>query len=92
MYFNIVLMLRAVSRLGPYLEAYDYCSTGTHEDDYLTQEKVSRVVNFAKRVGQFDEGILFRGENANVCVVIFSFNIPFRLIYLDIEGRIQNAL
>jgi len=66
MYFNTVLMLRAVSRLGPYLGAYDYCSTGTHEDDQETLAKVGRLVQTAKRVGRFDEGLLFQGENANI--------------------------
>ncbi|KAF8070640.1 hypothetical protein FPV67DRAFT_1488144 [Lyophyllum atratum] len=66
MYFNTVLLLRAVSRLGPYLSAYDYCSTGTHEDDQETLSRISKVVNIAQNVGRFDETILFRGENANV--------------------------
>ncbi|KAG6903086.1 hypothetical protein C0995_006273 [Termitomyces sp. Mi166 len=65
-YFNTVLLLRAVSRLGPYLSAYDYCSTGTHEDDQVTLDKVNKVVNIARNVGRFDETVLFRGQNANV--------------------------
>ncbi|GLB37617.1 putative endoplasmic Reticulum Oxidoreductin 1 (ERO1) [Lyophyllum shimeji] len=66
MYFNTVLLLRAVSRLGPYLSVYDYCSTGTHEDDQETLSRISKVVNIAQNVGRFDETVLFRGENANV--------------------------
>ncbi|RDB25485.1 Endoplasmic reticulum oxidoreductin-1 [Hypsizygus marmoreus] len=65
-YFNAVLLLRAVSRLGPYLSAYDYCSTGNHEDDRETLANLSKVVSIAQDVGKFDETILFRGENANV--------------------------
>ncbi|THH31787.1 hypothetical protein EUX98_g2413 [Antrodiella citrinella] len=65
-YFNVVLLLRAVSRIGPYLSAYDYCGTGTHEDDAYTLEKLGQVVNIAQTVGKFDETVLFRGENANV--------------------------
>ncbi|KAG5638881.1 hypothetical protein H0H81_009184 [Sphagnurus paluster] len=65
-YFNTVLLLRAVSRLGPYLSAYDYCSTGTHEDDQETLSRISKVVNIAQNVGRFDETVLFRGENANI--------------------------
>ncbi|KAJ7595030.1 hypothetical protein C8J56DRAFT_928239 [Mycena floridula] len=65
-YFNTVLLLRAVARLGPYLSAYDYCSTGNHEDDAETNLKLSHVLNIAQRAGQFDETVLFRGENANV--------------------------
>ena len=65
-YFNTVLLLRAIARLGPYLSAYDYCSTGTHEDDAITLEKLGKVIKIANEVGSFDESILFRGENANV--------------------------
>ncbi|KAL1705002.1 hypothetical protein EV121DRAFT_204574 [Schizophyllum commune] len=65
-YFNTVLMLRAVARLGPYLEAYDYCAFGKHEDDEETLSKLHNVIDTAQTVGKFDETVLFRGENANV--------------------------
>ena len=68
MYFNTVLMLRAVARLGPYLSKYDYCSSGTHEEDEYTQSKLSRVIELANVVGKFDESVLFQGENANVSI------------------------
>lgn len=71
-YFDTVLVLRAMARLGPYLSAYDYCSTGTHEEDVYTLEKLNSVIDIAKRVGQFDESVLFRGENANVCCYTLS--------------------
>lgn len=71
-YFDTVLVLRAMARLGPYLSAYDYCSSGTHEEDAYTLEKLDSVIDIAKRVGQFDESVLFRGENANVCCYISS--------------------
>jgi len=65
-YFNTVLLLRAVARIGPYLSAYDYCAQGTHEDDAETLEKVAKVITMASDVGSFDETVLFRGENANI--------------------------
>ena len=65
-YFNTVLMLRAIERLRPYLAAYDYCSNGSHEDDEVTLEKLSTIAKIAHEVGRFDETVLFRGENANV--------------------------
>lgn len=65
-YFNTVLLLRAVARIGPYLSAYDYCALGTHEDDAETLEKIAKVVSMASDVGKFDETVLFRGDNANV--------------------------
>lgn len=65
-YFNTVLVLRAIERLGPYLTNYDYCSTGNHVDDAATQYKLQQVVKLAQKAGRFDETVLFRGENADV--------------------------
>ncbi|KAJ3880501.1 hypothetical protein F5051DRAFT_399555 [Lentinula edodes] len=65
-YFNTVLLLRAVARLGPYLSAYDYCSTGTRQDDVETKGLLLNVISIAQKAGKFDESALFRGENANV--------------------------
>ena len=75
-YFNTVLLLRAVARIGPYLSAYDYCALGTHEDDAQTLEKVTKVVEIASEVGRFDETTLFRGENANVRPSCSSYPMP----------------
>ena len=65
-YFNTVLLLRAVARLGPYLSAYDYCASGTHEDDVITYNRLEKVIEIARVAGKFDETALFKGENANV--------------------------
>ncbi|KAF8160831.1 hypothetical protein B0H34DRAFT_698292 [Crassisporium funariophilum] len=65
-YFDTILLLRAVARLSPYLSAFDYCSSGKHEDDAETLQTLSKVIDIAKNVGKFDETVLFRGENANV--------------------------
>jgi ERO1-like protein beta len=65
-YFNTVLLLRAVARLGPYLSAYDYCASGTHEDDVITYSRLEKVIEIARVAGKFDETALFKGENANV--------------------------
>jgi ERO1-like protein beta len=59
-------MLRAVSRLGPYLSAYDYCSEGSRADDVETKSILQNVIGIAEKAGRFDETVLFRGENANV--------------------------
>jgi ERO1-like protein beta len=72
-----VLLLRAVSRIGPYLRDYDYCSMSvpTHHDHVLAEDiqeetttlaTLSKVIDIAEHVGKFDERVLFRGENANV--------------------------
>ncbi|THG99361.1 hypothetical protein EW026_g2962 [Hermanssonia centrifuga] len=68
-YFNTVLLLRAVARIGPYLSAYDYCGIpDTHpgEADAFTLEKLKDVVSIAQNVGRFDETVLFKGENAAI--------------------------
>lgn len=70
-YFDAVLLLRAVARLYPYLDAYDYCSTpeGVHEHDggnVKTKALLEDVMTIAKKVGKFDESLLFKGANANV--------------------------
>jgi ERO1-like protein beta len=65
-YFNTVLLLRAVARLGPYLSAYDYCASGTHEDDAITYDRLKKILEIAGVAGKFDETALFKGENANV--------------------------
>lgn len=79
-YFNTVLLLRAVARLAPYLSEYDYCTLlGNNltphdhpqspelEDEIRTLARLNDVINIAKHVGKFDERVLFRGANANVC-------------------------
>jgi len=70
MYFNLVLLLRAVSRAGPYLEAYDV-STGDLQLDAQTRTGLQKVVETAKggeegRGEVFDEGGMFKGEDALV--------------------------
>ncbi|KAI0321165.1 endoplasmic oxidoreductin [Amylostereum chailletii] len=65
-YFNTVLLLRAVARIGPYLSAYDYCSSGTHEEHASTVEMLRQVIDIATATGKFDETVLFRGANAPV--------------------------
>jgi ERO1-like protein beta len=67
-YFNTVLLLRAISRIGPYLSAYDICSSDLHSEYHLDEAQVKdqlhSVVSIADRVGMFDESILFKGDNA----------------------------
>ncbi|EMD37875.1 hypothetical protein CERSUDRAFT_83620 [Gelatoporia subvermispora B] len=71
LYFDTVLLLRAVARLGTYLSAYDYCGTGTHEDDAATLAMLGKVIGIARAVGKFDETVLFRGEDADILKVEF---------------------
>ncbi|KIY44450.1 endoplasmic oxidoreductin-1, partial [Fistulina hepatica ATCC 64428] len=64
MYFNAVLLLRAVSRLEPFV--FDYCSSGTAEDDAETRLRLERVMSIAHKVGKFEENALFRGNDAKM--------------------------
>ena len=91
-YFNTVLLLRAVSRLGPYLSEYDYCSTGTHEEDAQTKSLLGNIVNIAHQVGRFDEKLMFAGEDANVSQAP-SVRIPSpSRVYTGLEAGIQGPL
>ncbi|KAH7888535.1 hypothetical protein F5I97DRAFT_710907 [Phlebopus sp. FC_14] len=76
-YFDTVLLLRAVARIAPYLSDYDYCSMSelashddVHQSDLVdesrTLTRLDNVITVAKHVGKFDERVLFRGENANI--------------------------
>lgn len=51
----------------------------THPSDFgeelRTLARLDNVMNIAKRVGKFDERVLFRGENANVCVVFPNLSV-----------------
>lgn len=69
MYFNTVILLRAISRAGPYLAAYDLSTgAGQEETTTLTTQLLNQVIAVADSVGQFDETSLFRGEDAKVGV------------------------
>lgn len=76
MYFNLVLMLRAVSRAAPYLEMYDV-KTGDLELDRQSTEGIRGIVQLAKgdksRGEMFDETDLFRGEDALVSAQTLHF-------------------
>ena len=62
MLFRSVLLLRAVSRVGPYLSAYNL----DNEDEPTTNALLRGVIDLANNVGAFDETSLFRGEDAKV--------------------------
>ncbi|KAG8923225.1 hypothetical protein FRC02_011282 [Tulasnella sp. 418] len=61
-YFNTVLLLRAVSRAGKYLEAYDVSLEGDGGSPRLLKE----VIDMAGNIPSFDETALFQGEDANI--------------------------
>jgi len=91
-YFNTVLLLRAVARLGPYLSAYDYCASGTHEEHLVTYSRLEKVLEIAKFAGKFDETALFKGENANVSIHADAPLVPLRGSRAGPKRGIQAAL
>jgi ERO1-like protein beta len=65
MYLNTVLLLRAVSRVGPFLSAYNLDS----ERESKTNALLTDVLSIAKAVGAFDEKALFAGNDAKVRIM-----------------------
>ncbi|OCF35197.1 endoplasmic oxidoreductin 1 [Kwoniella heveanensis BCC8398] len=74
-YFNAVLLLRAVARAAPYLRAYDIATAPTlgsgvkagRESDRLAKDRLDEVLRLADggEMGKgFDEGDFFTGEDA----------------------------
>ncbi|KZT61993.1 endoplasmic reticulum oxidoreductin 1 [Calocera cornea HHB12733] len=81
-YFNTVLLLRALTRLEPYLAAYDI-RTGDSKADSETKQMLTSVMDIAKRVGRFDERGLFKGENAELMKE--QFKATFRNVSLIMD-------
>jgi len=63
-YFNSVLLLRALARVEPWLAAYDLCAFDGEQEK--TKEILGNVLSIAKKTGRFDETLLFQGENAQI--------------------------
>lgn len=69
MYFNTVLLLRAVSRIEPFLSAYNLDS----EHEPKTNALLTNVLDIAKSVGTFDETALFSGSDAKVSIMLLAY-------------------
>ncbi|KAL3422140.1 endoplasmic Reticulum Oxidoreductin 1 [Phlyctema vagabunda] len=67
LYFNYALVLRAVTKLGPYLQDYTFC-TGDPVQDMLTKAKVQSVTSHAAdQPAIFDESLMFvNGEGPSL--------------------------
>ncbi|KUJ24336.1 endoplasmic oxidoreductin [Mollisia scopiformis] len=67
LYFNYALVLRAVTKLGPYLKDYTFCS-GDPQQDRDTKAKVQALSSKAGTVPQiFDESLMFvNGEGPSL--------------------------
>ncbi|KAJ2797929.1 endoplasmic oxidoreductin-1 [Coemansia helicoidea] len=61
MYFNFVLLTRAIQKMAPYIAAYDY-TTGGAGDDLAVKRLVPKMLRAVQRAGPvFDERELFSG-------------------------------
>lgn len=91
-YFNTVILLRAVSRIGPFLSAYGV----EREAESKTQALLSEVLSIAKVAGGFDESSLFRGNDAQVCLaslfIYYKYKYLTDLMSVDSERRIQRSV
>ncbi|KAF3021503.1 endoplasmic oxidoreductin-1 [Neopestalotiopsis sp. 37M] len=67
LYFNYALITRAISKIGPYLDDYTFC-TGDPSQDSATKSKVAAVVQAAlKQPEIFDESLMFKnGEGPSL--------------------------
>jgi ERO1-like protein beta len=67
LYFNYALVLRAVTKLGPYLKDYTFCS-GDPWQDRITKQKVQALTSQAGTAPQiFDESLMFvNGEGPSL--------------------------
>lgn len=67
LYFNYALVLRAVAKLGPYLQTYTFCS-GDPSQDASTKQKVQDLTTQAAAAPQiFDESLMFvNGEGPSL--------------------------
>lgn len=67
LYFNYALVLRAVTKLGPYLKSYTFCS-GDPAQDRITKAKVQELTTKAAAAPQiFDESLMFvNGEGPSL--------------------------
>lgn len=67
LYFNYALLTRAITKLGPHLQSYTFC-TGDQDQDSATKAKVLAVTKAASSVPQiFDESLMFKnGEGPSL--------------------------
>ncbi|KAK7461944.1 endoplasmic oxidoreductin-1 [Stygiomarasmius scandens] len=67
-YFNVVLLLRAIARLAPHLAVYDY------QMSTLDPKILDRVFSLAHKAGRFDENVMFNGKDADALKEEFKYH------------------
>jgi hypothetical protein len=65
-YFTYALLLRAVKKVGPYLDKYEY-RTGNPQEDEKTRLMVQDFIKSADSCpSTFDENLMFKGPEAQI--------------------------
>ena len=78
LYFNYVVVLRAVTKLSEYLDAYTYCS-GDPQQDAFTQRKVRSLIAAAQLASPtFDESRMFDPNDPTIIGLKSEFRQRFQ--------------
>ncbi|CAG8487719.1 7759_t:CDS:10 [Ambispora gerdemannii] len=66
-YFNYVVLLRAISKLSPYLRGYEFCAGGGRDEDTKVKNMVTELTNAAVSChGTFDEKLMFASDESRL--------------------------
>jgi ERO1-like protein beta len=78
LYFDYVVVLRAITKLSSYLDSYSYCS-GDPAQDLFTQEKVHSLITTAQITApSFDESRMFDPNDPTIVGLKAEFRERFR--------------
>jgi Endoplasmic Reticulum Oxidoreductin 1 (ERO1) len=78
LYFNYVVVLRAVTKLSSYLDSYTYCSGDPTQDEF-TKDKVNSLITAAQLAApSFDESRMFDPNDPTIFGLKGEFRERFR--------------
>ncbi|KAJ1966027.1 endoplasmic oxidoreductin-1 [Dipsacomyces acuminosporus] len=85
-YYNFILLTRAIQKMEPYISSYDY-RIGSPKDDKAVKMLMPKVLKEVKRAGLvFDDGELFLGPNGRVLKNEFKQNFRNISKIMDCTG------
>ncbi|KAJ2144085.1 endoplasmic oxidoreductin-1 [Coemansia sp. RSA 353] len=86
MYFNFVLLTRAIQKMEPYIASYDY-TTGVVKDDRAVQRLIPKVLKAVRKAGLvFDDSELFLGSDGHELKAEFKENFRNISRIMDCTG------
>jgi hypothetical protein len=78
LYFNYIVVLRAITKLSAYLDSYSYCS-GDPSQDAFTRQKIRSLISAAQNAApSFDESRMFDPMDPTVSGLKAEFRERFR--------------